>query len=271
MSIKLMRPGVDITVFDDAAVREGVYGNITVPDVGSKLGYEIINNNTIRVLDGLVMARGFALQIPDYEDFTIENGTQGMAKHIVIGLQFTAGAEENAGQYVTNGVSSWEVPENDVWGGDNEVKVPLYRVTLDGLNISSIAPLFSESKTLPELEELINGLKENMMTNTVNGWRVIRHPDGWKEMYYSYSVNSAVADSWGMLYRSPVFQGVEFPEAFTSAPYIFITVQGNGEDAATLALTTACTKTKAPNFILTRGNALSASKNWIINIHAYGQ
>lgn len=156
MSIKLitgLKTTADIQSEDDGA---RIYGTIStgdiVLDVGEKFNYEIKSNNCVRIKSGEIIMQGRHIrQEPStYTDLTIENGTQGQKRNDIIVLRYTKSSDtevENAELAVIEGMPSESatdpaITEGDIFGGDLIHEMALYRVSINGLNISSVTKMF---------------------------------------------------------------------------------------------------------------------------------
>ena len=157
MSIKLitgLKTTADIQSEDDGG---RIYGTIStgdkVLDVGEKLNYEIISNNCVRIKSGEILMQGRHIrQEPaTYTDLTIENGTQGQNRNDIIALRYTKASDtklEKAELVVLEGTPSNSATDppityGDIFAGDLIHEMALYRVSLNGLNISAVTKLFN--------------------------------------------------------------------------------------------------------------------------------
>lgn len=139
---------------DDAALHESLFGSGDfVLQIGEMLRAEIINNNTIRVYSGEVMLQGHHARIipGDYENLTINNGTQGKKRIDLIIARYTkdtvTGIEDIKltvleGQEGAEAVAP-EVVSGNLYEGDVNHDMVLYQINLDGLNITGMESLFS--------------------------------------------------------------------------------------------------------------------------------
>lgn len=141
-----------ITAADHASFNMGVFGKgAFLFDRGNKFKAEIISNNLIRILDGDMMFQGrhVRLQENTYEELMIDNGTQGMKRFDLIVARYTKDVttgiercefavlkgEENASTAVEPTRADGDISED---GNALITEVPIYRVELDGLNISKL-------------------------------------------------------------------------------------------------------------------------------------
>lgn len=143
-----------ITAENDGSLNMEIFGNDNfVFESGRDLEAEKISNNLVRIYDGCAMMEGrfFELESGDYEDITIENGTQGQKRIDLIVARYVKDAEtaiETVSFEVIKGTpSSTPVApaynEGSIASGDAVVDFPLYNVNIDGINIESIEQLFT--------------------------------------------------------------------------------------------------------------------------------
>ena len=157
---------------DDAALYRGIIGVDYVLPNGNKLAYEIISNNSVRVKDGDITIQGHLGRIVpgDYEDMTIDNGTQGMKRNDLIVARYakdTSTGFESINLVVLKGTPSTSPVDptptiQDLTNGGTTRDVLLYRVVLDGLSITSVVKLFNVASSLAEMM--------NEANKTDNGW-----------------------------------------------------------------------------------------------------
>ena len=141
----------------------GVSGSGCVLNVGEKLRAEIVNTNLVRIYDGAFIFQGYrrsGITAGSYEDVTIENGTQAQKRNDLICAKYekdAATSKENLTLVVIKGTpgdtaSDPEIQEGDVRSGSAVCYMPLYRVKLDGINLTAVEKLFTVRKTLEEIE-----------------------------------------------------------------------------------------------------------------------
>lgn len=137
-----------VTAQQDADLYAGLVGNLTtVLDVGNGMAAQIINSNTVRILDGEAVSQGRRIHLDpgSYDDFTIPTGTQGMTSYYIIGYHiYTDGSGnelvETFVQQMQNAADT--ITEEQLRDGATDSYVSLYRVTVDGLTLLTPAALF---------------------------------------------------------------------------------------------------------------------------------
>lgn len=143
-----------ITSENDGSLNMEIFGNGNfVFESGRDLEAEKISNNLVRIYDGRAMMEGrfFELESGDYEDITIENGTQNTKRIDLIVARYVKDAEtaiETVSFEVIKGTSSTTpvapaYNEGSIASGDLLVDFPLYHIYIDGIDIENIEQIFT--------------------------------------------------------------------------------------------------------------------------------
>lgn len=142
-----------ITSDDDRALNLGIFGkNNYVLPVGDFLKLEMVDVNTARISCGDIVMKGCHARIPagDYEEVSIDNGTNGYNRIDLIVAQYekNAGVESVTLQVIKGTPSTGtavqpEYPSGSIYWGTTKDCFPLYSVTLAGINISGTTKLFT--------------------------------------------------------------------------------------------------------------------------------
>lgn len=127
---------------------------------------QVLTNNSIRIFDAVYCIQGRRDVIPasGYTDVTIANGTQGMNRNDIIVRRYKKDESSeiesteyavikgtpNAGEAVDP-----EVTIGDVRTGATLHEMKLYRVKIEGLNITAVEPLFYVLKNMAALQKEI--------------------------------------------------------------------------------------------------------------------
>lgn len=146
-------------------VGEGSY----VLATGLQMEPEVQTGNEVRIKDGVIMHQGCAASIKKntYDSVMIANGSQGMKRTDLIVARYQRDAEtniESMNWVVIQGTPAETdpvVPEyvsGDIQAGDTVADMPMYKVHLDGLNITSIEKVFTVVNGLKELNSKLQGL-----------------------------------------------------------------------------------------------------------------
>lgn len=142
-----------ITAVQDRDTNRGIFGEDSyILNVGNKLAAEVQSATEIRIRDGSLCHQGCVGNISNgtYDALTISNGTQGMLRHDLIVARYAKDADTHAESLtlvVIEGTPAASSPadpaynEGDIRDGDSPVDFPLYRVNIDGVNISSVGRL----------------------------------------------------------------------------------------------------------------------------------
>ena len=149
----------------EALIRSGEF----VLEAGAKFAASIVSNNQIRVNDGemLMQGRHVKMNPGSYVDLTIENGAQGYLRNDLIVVRYNRNADtgiEECSLVVLKGIpaeSNPAVPEyttgNLNTDGALQNDFPLYRVSLSGLSVAELVPLFVPEKSIFDLMLLKDG------------------------------------------------------------------------------------------------------------------
>ena len=138
--------GKNVTAAIDAYLFDALYGQEGIFEKVNKLKATIISNNKIRLSDGLLINQGHFLRIKPgmYEDLTIDNGTQNTKRCdcIVAEFRISSNGETHEIKVVKGTPGTIEtVPKltkNDLENGGSIRQLELYRVHLNGINISGV-------------------------------------------------------------------------------------------------------------------------------------
>ena len=153
-------------------------GGSCVFNVGEKLRAEMVNANTVRIYDGCFLFQGSrrgGIQAGSYEDVSIDNGTQDQKRNDLILIKYekdSASQKESLSLAVLKGTpgASAQDPsysEGDIREGDLVCYMPLYRVKLDGINMTGVEKLFTERKSTVQLEQELDG-KQGTITGAAS-------------------------------------------------------------------------------------------------------
>lgn len=148
---------------DTRSFNSAMFGNGQfVMEIGEELDASIINNNTVRVLDGDILMQGGHIRIETntYEDLTIETGTSRKNRIDLIVMTYeknSTDGTEKAYLEVLKGAETKGTPSAPEYvsgtlaEGALKNQMPLYRVKIQGVVLSSIEGLF---KTIPTYKTL---------------------------------------------------------------------------------------------------------------------
>lgn len=155
-----------ITSADQGAYNAATFGGGEfVLDRGRKFEHTVLSNNAISIADGEAMMQGRYIKMPSgtSESVTIDNGTQGNKRNDLICIRYSkdpSTSVESASLVVIKGTSTTGTPTDPAYtsgditdGTDNVADFPLYRVSLDGININSVTSLFNIKTSMVDYME----------------------------------------------------------------------------------------------------------------------
>ena len=219
-----------VTAEQDRDVNIGIFGAESyVLRTGSQLKAEVSSNNEIKVRDGVIMHQGCAASIKKntYDSLTIANGSQGMKRVDLIVARYSRDQntkEESLVLKVIQGTPKESGPAvpgyttGDIQAGDLIADMPLYQVTLNGLNITEVKQLFATRDSIAELSSNLISIVER---GTKNNYNYTKYSNGDMVMWSKYTWNTNLATVWyNWYFASSVAAG--FPVAFKEAPLIIV-------------------------------------------------
>ena len=163
---------------DDAAVYQAIFGGDGVYTIGQSCKATVLNNNKVRVADGVVCVGGHMARIPygEYEDCEIMNGQSGKNRNDIIVAKFettgTGGIDTMTCEVIqgTAGETAVdpELTQDDIYAGGKVREYPLYRVKIEGLSITAVERMF---EIIPSNKDLSNKVAElNKNITSVNSF-----------------------------------------------------------------------------------------------------
>lgn len=157
-----------VTSADAGSMNAGIVGTGRyVMQTAEQFAAEIVSNNLIKVKSGDLMNQGrhMRIDVNDYEEVTIQNGAQSVFRNDLIVARYKKDPStliETTEIVVIKGTAGVTATDptytsGDIPAGATQDDFPLYRVSLNGLNIEKVTPLFS---TVPNLNELNTNLND---------------------------------------------------------------------------------------------------------------
>jgi hypothetical protein len=191
-----------------------------VMEAGNQCEASIIDNNTVRILDGDILMQGRHIRIPSntYMDINIKTGTAGVNRNDLIVMEYSKDANsgiENADIKVIQGVASEgkatdpTFATGDILGGATLNQMPLYRVKVEGVVLSDVEQMHETIPTYKALaeryarqfeeacntylgalnildskEEIEANTKENQLAGALSIKEILASLDEYQTMYY---------------------------------------------------------------------------------------
>lgn len=157
-----------ISAEDDAAIFQSIFGEDGVFAMGDQMKATVINNNQVRVGNGILCVGGHIGRTVygDYSDMTIENGEISKNRNDIITAVFSTTGEKGIDKFKievkkgTPGVVAEdpELTKENLYEGGKLRELPLWRVKLEGINIIGVEQMFKIIPKIPDLEEMIESL-----------------------------------------------------------------------------------------------------------------
>ena len=156
----------------DRDINIGTFGEESyVLQTGMKMAAEVSSNNEIKIRDGVIMHQGCAASIKKntYDTVTIVNGSQGMKRIDLIVARYQRNQDDGKEfmRFVaiqgTPAESNPAVPSHitgDIQSGDAVADMPVYKIIIDGLNITEVQKVFSEAPNIAELNRKLPAYNE---------------------------------------------------------------------------------------------------------------
>lgn len=147
---------------------------------GNKFSATVVTSNSIKISDGelIMQGRHVRLKPGEYEEVTIENGTQDSKRNDLIVARYvkngTTGIETVSFVTIkgTPGVTATDPAyiEGNILNGVLTADFPLYRVPLDGLNVGKLVPLFEVKDSFDKrISDIVSGTSQVGNAKTLDG------------------------------------------------------------------------------------------------------
>lgn len=135
-----------------------------VMEAGNQMEASIIDNNTVRIVDGDILMKGRHIRIAPntFEDLSIDTGTAGRNRNDLIVMRYeknNGSGIELASLVVIKGTETEGTPTDpsytngDILAGALVNDMPLYRVKLEGVVLTEVEQLFSTLTSFGALAE----------------------------------------------------------------------------------------------------------------------
>ena len=186
-----------ITPEHDRDIHIGTYGdNSYVLSTGMKMEAEVSSNNEIKIRDGVLIHQGCAASIKKntYDALQIVNGSQGMKRVDLIIARYkkdkNTGIETLQLEVLKGTPSETESMSpsyisGDIQAGDTVSDMPMYKITIEGLNIVAVDQLFT---VLPSMATINKDLADTSDKIAVKSYK---QADVHLQSFYNVSAFSA--------------------------------------------------------------------------------
>lgn len=154
---------------DDAAILQSMFGLDGVASVGKKCAATVLSSNKVRIDNGVVIVGGHFARIPygKYVDLDIESESPGKKRNDIIAVRFETtgtGGVDTMEFVVLQGESGTTatdptVTKEDLYSGGKVREFPLYRIVIEGANITAAEPMFTVLKDKETLQKTLEKFK----------------------------------------------------------------------------------------------------------------
>lgn len=164
---------------------------------GENLEPELQTNNMLKIRSGMMSHHGnlSVVDIGTYDGVTIQNGTQGMKRIDLIVNRYTQNEEtgiENNEWIVIMGTPAASDPvapaytEGNLQEGDLVDDCPVFKVHLDGINVTEVEKLLSVTLDIPTLNAALSNIRFEVIEST--RYYVKKYENGWFEAWAKATV-----------------------------------------------------------------------------------
>ena len=140
---------------------------------GENLEPELVSNNSLKIRSGIMCHHGnlSVVDLGTYDEVTIQNGTQGMKRIDLVVNRYTKNDETGleANEWVVmQGTPDAESPvapahtEGNLQEGDLVDDCPVFRLHLDGINVTGVEKLLSVASDISTQQEQIAAHEEEI-------------------------------------------------------------------------------------------------------------
>jgi len=187
-----------IYAYDQALINNALTGGDAVHEMFDNLLATKVSNNIVTISPGVFSIQGHFANVVygTTEPMTIENGTAGQKRNDLICAKFKRTVDtDEISLVVVKGTNHATTPvdptivQQDLLTGGTERLVALWRVVLDGINITTLTQLFTVQKNL-------NAFKDSFAPKVIDGWTV-QDINGFRTVTNSVSDAAALVFSPG--------------------------------------------------------------------------
>ena len=185
-----------IYAYDQALINNAIIGGDAVHEMFDNLLATKVSNNIVTIAPGTFSIQGHFASVVygTTEPMTIENGTAGQKRNDLICAKFKRTVDTDViSLVVVKGTNDPSTPvdptivQQDLLTGGTERLFPLWRVSLDGINITTLTQMFTVQKNL-------NVFKDSLAPKSINGW-IVQDINGFRTVTYSISRTATMSYS----------------------------------------------------------------------------
>lgn len=168
--------GSTVAARDDAFIYQVMTGKSGIFNYGNKMSHTVVSSNLIRIKDGIaqVQGRNYVIYPSEVIDVAVENGTQGNKRNDIIVLEFSrTSSKEDMSIKVVKGAASTataadpKLTQQDTLASGTKYQMPLYRVKIDGINISAVDDLRTYIPSLAKAVQILSETEEYLEVDYV--------------------------------------------------------------------------------------------------------
>lgn len=176
-----------IYAYDQALINNALTGGDAVHEMFDNLLATKVSNNIVTISPGVFSVQGHFANVVygTTEPMTIENGTAGQKRNDLICAKFkrTVDTDEislvvvKGTNHPTTPVDPTIVQQNLLTGGTERL-VALWRVVLDGINITTLTQMFTVQKNLNVFKDSLAPVTSGAFTKQdINGFRTVTYSE----------------------------------------------------------------------------------------------
>ena len=172
-----------IYAYDQALINNAIIGGDAVHEMFNNLLATKVSNNIVTIAPGTFSIQGHFGYVPygTTESMTIENGTAGQKRNDLICAKFKRTIDTDViSLVVVKGTNSATTPvdptiiQQDLLVGGTERLFPLWRVSIDGIDITTLTQLFTVQKNLNVFKDSLLPITDGAYTKQdINGFRTV--------------------------------------------------------------------------------------------------
>ncbi len=172
-----------IFAYDQALINNALTGGDAVHEMFDNLLATKVSNNIVTISPGVFSIQGHFANVVHgtTEPMTIENGTAGQKRNDLICAKFKRTVDtDEISLVVVKGTNNATTPvdptivQQNLLTGGTERLVALWRVALDGINITTLTQLFTVQKNLNVFKDSLEPVVSGEWTKQdINGFRTV--------------------------------------------------------------------------------------------------